>query len=268
MWGAGLSFHRCHAEINVPVDPYLDNVFDGEEGSRGIRFFTHGYDVYTPDRVLVTHDYHGHQSNPVVHTWGGKRNKGKKQVPETEWDWWQDIKANRGSLTIFGSRRVNMILGFGKKEKLFTDPSHTIEIDRVKASRYGIGNKRTLEQAEKFTGINFTARKMDVNKCGNLLWVPYEESSNYGVGDILSRGHSGEKTNVYQVAPDANAAVEALDTNQAKVEVSPQRNVVAFDDRNTSSYMDCKLLGGLCFVLIAVLLKIFAGKQKMDNKKH
>lgn len=31
MWGAGLSFHRCHAEINVPVDPYLDGVFDGEE---------------------------------------------------------------------------------------------------------------------------------------------------------------------------------------------------------------------------------------------
>ena len=57
MWGAGLSFHRCHAEINVPVDPYLDNVFDGEEGSRGIRFFTHGYDVYSPHRVLVTHDY-------------------------------------------------------------------------------------------------------------------------------------------------------------------------------------------------------------------
>jgi hypothetical protein len=21
----GLSFHRCHAELNVPVDPYLDN---------------------------------------------------------------------------------------------------------------------------------------------------------------------------------------------------------------------------------------------------
>lgn len=57
MWGAGLSFHRCHAELNVPVDPYLDGVFDGEEGSRGIRFFTHGYDVYTPHRVLVTHDY-------------------------------------------------------------------------------------------------------------------------------------------------------------------------------------------------------------------
>ena len=51
MWGAGLSFHRCHAELNVPVDPYTEGVFDGEEGSRGIRFFTHGYDVYTPDKV-------------------------------------------------------------------------------------------------------------------------------------------------------------------------------------------------------------------------
>lgn len=27
MWGAGLSFHRCHAELNVPVDPYLSGVF-------------------------------------------------------------------------------------------------------------------------------------------------------------------------------------------------------------------------------------------------
>lgn len=54
MWGAGLSFHRCHAELNVPVDPYLDNVFDGEEGSRGIRFFTYGYDVYTPDKVSLS----------------------------------------------------------------------------------------------------------------------------------------------------------------------------------------------------------------------
>ena len=64
LWGAGLSFHRCHAELNVPVDPYLDDVFDGEEGSRAIRFFTHGYDTYTPDEVLVTHDYHNHQGNP------------------------------------------------------------------------------------------------------------------------------------------------------------------------------------------------------------
>lgn len=68
VWGAGMSFHKCHAELNVPYDPFLDNVFDGEETSRGIRFFTHGYDVYTPDKVLVTHDYEGHQSNPIIHT--------------------------------------------------------------------------------------------------------------------------------------------------------------------------------------------------------
>ena len=26
--------------------------------------------MYTPDQVLVTHDYHGHQNNPNVHMWG------------------------------------------------------------------------------------------------------------------------------------------------------------------------------------------------------
>ena len=91
MWGAGLSFHRCHGELTVPVDPYLDGVFDGEEGSRGIRFFTHGYDVYAPDIVLVTHDYHTHQGNPIVHTWG----RGQKHLiededekkPESAWKW-------------------------------------------------------------------------------------------------------------------------------------------------------------------------------------
>ena len=30
-WGAGVSFGRVHAEINVGVDPFLDGVFDGEE---------------------------------------------------------------------------------------------------------------------------------------------------------------------------------------------------------------------------------------------
>ena len=29
-----------------------------------IIYFTYGYDTYTPDEVLVTHDYHNHQGNP------------------------------------------------------------------------------------------------------------------------------------------------------------------------------------------------------------
>ena len=55
-------------------------MFDGEEVSRGIRFFTFGYDTYAPDLVLVTHDYNGHQGNPVVHTWGGNKGENKNML--------------------------------------------------------------------------------------------------------------------------------------------------------------------------------------------
>jgi hypothetical protein len=179
MWGAGLSFHRCHAELNVPIDPYLDNVFDGEEGSRGIRFFTHGYDVYTPDKVLVTHDYHGHQSNPVVHSWGRAR-KGDNKEDDTIPVWRREIEAVRSSVKDVSTKRVNMMLGIGQ------DNSGE-EVDKIRASRFGLGTKRTLEQACEFTGIDFVHRNQVTNKCGNLLWVPFEESDGYGVAETLAR---------------------------------------------------------------------------------
>ena len=50
LWAAGLSFSRCHAERTVPYDPYTPYIFWGEEFSRTARFFTHGYDIYTPQK--------------------------------------------------------------------------------------------------------------------------------------------------------------------------------------------------------------------------
>lgn len=180
MWGAGLSFHRCHAELNVPVDPYTDQVFDGEEGSRAIRFFTHGYDVYTPDKVLVTHDYHTHQSNPVVHTWGGRNSQNSNQTDD--WIWMEEIVQERPKVYTFGTTRVNMLLGIGAFE-----PEQMPEIHSIRTSRYGLGTKRNLQQAAEFTGLDLLNRKMVANKCGNLKWVPYEESPDYGLGQVLAR---------------------------------------------------------------------------------
>ena len=58
IWGAGLSFSKCHAERKAPYDPYTPGIFDGEEFSRAIRFWTYGYDIYSPHRVFVVHNYH------------------------------------------------------------------------------------------------------------------------------------------------------------------------------------------------------------------
>lgn len=56
-WGAGYSFSKCHAERRVPYDPHLDGIFDGEEFSKMVRLWTNGYDVYTPRRSHLVHDY-------------------------------------------------------------------------------------------------------------------------------------------------------------------------------------------------------------------
>jgi hypothetical protein len=53
LWAAGLSFSRCHAERDVPADPHLKQIFNGEEFSRGTRLWTNGYDFYTLSRPVV-----------------------------------------------------------------------------------------------------------------------------------------------------------------------------------------------------------------------
>ncbi|RQM27209.1 hypothetical protein B5M09_006454 [Aphanomyces astaci] len=59
LWGAGLSFSKCHAEKRVLVDNHNHWVFDGEEFLRASHLWTHGYDLYSPSKVgsVVYHNY-------------------------------------------------------------------------------------------------------------------------------------------------------------------------------------------------------------------
>eukprot|EP00928_Gymnodinium_smaydae_P056331 TRINITY_DN39728_c0_g1_i1.p1 TRINITY_DN39728_c0_g1~~TRINITY_DN39728_c0_g1_i1.p1 ORF type:complete len:481 (+),score=52.03 TRINITY_DN39728_c0_g1_i1:44-1444(+) len=57
LWAAGQSFSRCHAERDVPADPKLKQIFDGEEFGRGARLWTSGYDFYTPSRPAIATYY-------------------------------------------------------------------------------------------------------------------------------------------------------------------------------------------------------------------
>ena len=50
-------------------DPHLPFIFDGEEFSRAVRFFTWGYDIYSPHRTYVLHNYKISQSDPTHNQW-------------------------------------------------------------------------------------------------------------------------------------------------------------------------------------------------------
>ena len=55
-WSAAFSFSKCHAEAKVPFDPNYLYLTSGGEFAKYARLWTRGYDVYTPNRILVAHD--------------------------------------------------------------------------------------------------------------------------------------------------------------------------------------------------------------------
>ena len=126
-------------------------IFDGEEFNRAARFWTYGYDIYTPHRVYVFHDYNKAQSNPVMQTWALNQPAVSRE------------DANKRLLT--------MIDVPGGE----TDPQ---KVMRMKQSRFGLGDRRTLDQLIQFSGIDLRNKRDTIdgkNRCGNLQWVPFVE---------------------------------------------------------------------------------------------
>jgi len=144
-WAAGWSFAKCHFERNVPNDPFLEGMFDGEEFSRMIRLWTHGYDVYTPHRPVVFHDYtHGR-------VW--------QQGRESTWN------GNPPGLPYALKRYWSLVDKQGA--------------EKVELGPYGLGTQRSIDQYIDFAGIDpRTSKFLDNDKCGKLKYIPFEEDPN------------------------------------------------------------------------------------------
>lgn len=117
----------------VQHDPYY--FFHGEEISIAVRAFTHGYDLYTPHKVLIWHEYTRKGRTKV---WDDHTTEAKKKK-KVEKDW-----VERNNLC----HKRNRIL-FGMDGE---DPN------QIDFGIYGFGQERTVEDYEKYAGINFKLR--------------------------------------------------------------------------------------------------------------
>ena len=236
-----------------------------------MRFFTHGYDVYTPDRVLVTHDYAGHQGNPVVHTWGGHR-RGQTQEgrqAEDSWKWTKAIEKEKSKLRTSGTPRVNMMLGIGN---IAYSAEEEDEQTMIQSSRFGLGTKRTLEQAMEFSGIDLPGKRMTGNKCGNLIWVPYDESPDYGVNEIFQRKLAGgqlESSPAAAVAGSGAAVVGGAadapvlrQADVASVELTPPSQLTG-----GIQLTDVRVLSGALLAAI-FMVRIVSRTRKRKGDRH
>ena len=155
-FGAGTSFSKCHANLNVPYDPYMSHLFKGEEFNRAIRLFTSGYDMYGPRRNFLYHYYDDDKkppkrTKPRIRGFFSSRSKyQKKMTQQTEARW----------ISILG-----------------LDPTLSVSAAAMRDAEYfGVGDRRSTAQYEVFSGVNLRDRKAEsrCNLLGKMKWVPYE----------------------------------------------------------------------------------------------
>jgi len=112
---AGFVFGPGSIIEHVPYDPQF--YFCGEESALTVRLFTHGYNLYHPHKTIIYHYYE--RKNEVKH--------------------WDD-DTNWGQYTNTTTERLNCLLQRNTKFNL---------------GKYGLGNKRTLEDFQNYSGIDY-----------------------------------------------------------------------------------------------------------------
>lgn len=165
LWSAGFSFSKCHAEVKVPNDPSLPMIFEGEEFSKFARLWTRGYDVYTPSRSLIAHDY--------KHVLAAQ-----DSIDTTRWSTNGMTPEYRRMLFDDSLKRLFTLLGM---------PGGASDVESVAAlTKYGLGRKRTLDQFIEFTGIDVRTRQIFESRCKDLDWVPFAPDADPWVdsGDV------------------------------------------------------------------------------------
>jgi UDP-GlcNAc:polypeptide alpha-N-acetylglucosaminyltransferase len=124
---------------DVPFDPYLPFLFDGEEILYSARTYTHGYDLFTPGISLLFHDYARHKA---IRYWSVQAEI--KDGPN-----WHHI-------TSHSQQRVRYMLEVHKPNK--TEqwvPRDTKEEEViVEIGKYGMGLNRTMKEYYHFARVD------------------------------------------------------------------------------------------------------------------
>ncbi len=119
----GFIFTSADFIQEIPYDPYL--YFHGEEQSLAIRAYTRAWDIYHPNIIPLHHYY-------------------KKTGTEySSHHWHKDVDSKRTLNSLYLRQRATLRL------------NRLLYGDGMKASAYGLGNMRNLEDFYKLSGIDY-----------------------------------------------------------------------------------------------------------------
>lgn len=132
-------FAPAQAVTQVPFDPHI--YFRGQELVYSARLWTHGFDIYQPDRVVIYH-YWESVSRPAL--------GGKKHYKETSDD------------SLRARTRVRHLLEVERTD----DKKALVEIEK-----YGMGKARSLADYWRFSGIDLVNGTV-ADKALHVRWTP------------------------------------------------------------------------------------------------
>eukprot|EP00877_Chromochloris_zofingiensis_P011241 jgi/Chrzof1/6370/Cz18g06030.t1 len=112
---------------DVPYDPNLPFLWEGEEFLYSARWWTHGYDFFTPDANIIFHQYN-HNKLGRASVWSDAPN------------WYKRMMGSEAKYYyLFGMKPVPQNSSYELKQELM---------------KYGMGKQRTLQQYLNFSGVD------------------------------------------------------------------------------------------------------------------
>jgi hypothetical protein len=155
-WAPQFSFSRSHLERKVPADPHLVNVYDGYDFSKYARMWTRGYDVYTPSRVLLFHDY-GRILGSKNAKQADAAAKPKQKYDPSNWQNNGQSPVEKRQAYENGVYRVRMLLNMPGAP---TDAKSLATL-----SIFGLGTRRTLDAFIDYTGVDVRRLTNGPSRC-------------------------------------------------------------------------------------------------------
>eukprot|EP00434_Breviolum_minutum_P032014 symbB.v1.2.028313.t2/scaffold2956.1/size66508/2 len=141
-WSAHFSFSSSECLKEVPYDPRLLMLFFGEEILMTVRFWTHGWDLFSPAQGLI------------FHLW----ERDYRRV------YAEDMKELYQDLCRSSRRRLHGMLGSGPGAFFYEQPLPWPLPGGCHASGgdpFGLGLERTVADYERCAGVSFSDRRLD-----------------------------------------------------------------------------------------------------------
>jgi hypothetical protein len=130
----GMVFSESKFLEELPYDPELPYLFVGEEILHSIRYYTNGWDIFTPNENIIFHEY---------------TRSGKPKI-------WTD---NPSYSDVPAFEKVKFYIGLVKTDSKIPNKL------KKNLHKYGLGKERSLQDYYDFAGIDLKSRTVKKNFC-------------------------------------------------------------------------------------------------------